>query len=145
MRRFVLVTLGIAALFVLFSVAMVVVMKPRPKEYFLADPSDKEERARLLATIGKTLDELQTFERGPSYVSSAVNDADRGYPYDMAKLAFAIERFTLETGALPPSVGDLYTAGILAPASTEFSYSLELQNGEWRIYSLYGHLMAMGN
>ena len=144
-RKTLLVVVIVIASTALIGLISAYLMLPKAHLFFLEDRLSMDERATLRQELSDRLAEFRSLSMGPSYVSSALNDADRRCPMDVTIMVYGIESFTLEKGRFPDSLREVFDAGYINEASLEWEYRLRRQGEEWMILNSTGITFAAGN
>lgn len=118
-------------------------MMPQPMEVLLPPGAGEAPRVELRDRLARELEQFEKLKADGH--ATGMNDLDRLRPVDTTKIAYAIQVYTLEHEELPQSMEDLFSSGLIAPASLEGTYTLRAMEGEWSVYSGQGYLFARGN
>lgn len=115
---------------------------PRPHSYVIEDATQSSSEA----LISKLEQALAPMRRVKDQSSSAVNDADRLWPWDRTVLVIAIEQFIGQHDRFPESISDLKDTGFLDESELTFGiYEIRIAEGRWEIYTSAGYRIAYGN
>ncbi|MCA9417032.1 MAG: hypothetical protein KC917_12205 [Candidatus Omnitrophica bacterium] len=125
---------GCIVLIVILIITMVVMnllMSPKPREFYLENPKNLEDRKELINSVNAEIDGL--LATGEEYPWGYAWDADALWPLDTLTTVRSIQVFYLEKERLPSAIDEIEKAGLISSASTKGSYALRLNDDGWKL------------
>jgi len=116
----------------LFILIPNVLMVQRPRQFYLDDSSQVNERKQLLSTLQEKIAEMKASDTEPKEWGY-LYDSDALWPMDTYTIVIALERYILEEGKIPSSIDSLYSRNFLSPSEVNGGYVLELEEDNWKL------------